>query len=169
VRLITEKTDDLTPEQQATYDWVVESRGAMIRPYEVMLHAPGIAQPMAELGAKVRYESSLSDHDRELVILATAVAHGCGFEWESHEPLARKAGVSEEVIAFLQGGRAPQLSASERALIGFVRELCESSGVSDETFGAAAVLLGESGVVELSATVGYYTMLAFVMGSCGAC
>ena len=60
----------------------------MNRPYEVMLHSPGIAQPMAELGGKIRYESTLSDHDRELVIVTAAVAHGCAFEWDSHHRIA---------------------------------------------------------------------------------
>ncbi|MDH5294470.1 MAG: carboxymuconolactone decarboxylase family protein [Acidimicrobiia bacterium] len=169
VRLFTEKTDDMTPEQQATFDWVVESRGSMIRPYEVMLHAPGIAQPMAELGAQVRYRSSLSDHDRELVIVTAAVAHGCAFEWDSHEPLARKAGVRSEVLDFLESGASVELTDGEAALIDFVNELCEASGVEDSTFAAAREHLGESGVVELAATVGYYTMLAYIMGACEAC
>jgi hypothetical protein len=53
--------------------------------------------------------------------------------------------------------------------IGFVRELCAGSTVSPDTFDRAKALLGESGVVELSVTVGYYTLLAMVMGACDAC
>jgi hypothetical protein len=41
--------------------------------------------------------------------------------------------------------------------------------VSSEIFDRAKAMLGESGVVELSATVGYYTLLAMVMGACDAC
>jgi 4-carboxymuconolactone decarboxylase len=61
------------------------------------------------------------------------------------------------------------LTATESLFVQFVRELCAESTVSPTTFDQAKDLLGESGVVELSATVGYYTLLAMVMGACDAC
>ena len=145
VRLITDRDQDLSPEQIETFDWVVESRGRMIRPFEVLLHSPQVARHVAELGAKLRFDSSLLDHDRELVIITAARIHGCTFEWDSHLPLARAAGVREEVIDYLldSGG---SLTDSESLFIGFVRELCAGSTVSPETFDRAKALLGESGV-----------------------
>jgi len=169
IPLITDRTDDLTEDQLETFDWVVESRGKMIRPFEVMLHTPKIARHAAELGAEIRFGSSLSDHDRELVIITAAAVHGCGFEWDSHLPLARAAGVRPEVVEYLEGGRSGDLTDTELLLIGFVRELCAESTVSSARFATARAYLGEPGVVELCATVGYYTMLGYVMGACGAC
>lgn len=169
VHLITDREAGLDPEQQETFDWVVESRGRMLRPFEVLLHSPGIARAVAELGARVRFQSSLSDHDRELVIITAADVHGCDFEWDSHLPLAREAGVREEVIRFLRGGADTGLEPVEELLIGFVRELCRESRVSAARFEEARRHLGEAGVVELCVTVGYYTMLGFVMGACDAC
>lgn len=168
IELITEKTTALSPEQVAVFDWVVESRGSMIRPFQVLIHSPSIARPVAELGAQVRFESVLSDHDRELVIITAARIHGCGFEWDSHLGLARAAGVSETTISHLEGGLDGP-GENDAMLIGFVRELCGTSTVSDATFEAARAHLGDKGVVELSTTVGYYTLLAFVMGAVGAC
>lgn len=168
VNLIQDR-QGLSPEQQETFDWVVESRGAMIRPYEVLLHAPGIARPAAELGAQIRYQSSLTDHDRELVIITAAVLHGCGFEWDSHLPLALAAGVREEVVSHLRDAAEVALTEVEELIIGFVRELCAESTVSEERFARALDHFGERATVELCATVGYYTFLAFVMGACGAC
>lgn len=169
VRLITDRDQGLSPEQMETFDWVVESRGRMIRPFEVLLHSPEVARHTAELGAKLRFDSSLSDHDRELVIITAARIHECVFEWDTHLPLARAAGVREEVIAHLTADGGTELMDSESLLIGFVRELCARSTVSLETFSRAKGLLGEAGVVELSATIGYYTLLAMVMGACDAC
>lgn len=169
IRLFDQKTADLDTAQAETFDWVVESRGSMIRPFQVMLHSPGIARHMAELGAEVRYRSSLSDHDRELVILTCAVVHRCPFEWDSHEPIARAAGVRTEVLEYLQKGAATTLTDGEATLIDFVRELCETSGVSDRTFATAQQALGDRGVIDLASTVGYYTMLAFIMGTADAC
>ena len=43
------------------------------------------------------------------------------------------------------------------------------SAVDDDTYNAAADLLGPSGVVELAAIIGYYTMLGYAMSVAEAC
>lgn len=169
IELITERAQTVTDAQREAFDWVVESRGKMLRPFEVLLHAPGVGRSIAELGARIRFESSLTDHDRELVVLATAAHHGCDFEWNSHLPLARKAGVRPAVIDHLAGNVGAPLEDREMLLLGFVSELCSTSTVSLERFDAVRVYLGDAAVVELCATIGYYTLLGFVMGACDAC
>jgi 4-carboxymuconolactone decarboxylase len=160
--------DGLNRQQVEVFDWVVESRGKMIRPYEVLLHTPGLARPAAELGHQIRYEGSLSDHDRELAIITTATMHDCAFEWDSHVGLARDAGVSGATIEVLESG-AGTLQGRDEIIVGFVRELCTSSDVSDDRVASAIEAIGEESVVELSALVGYYTFLGYVMRVAGAC
>ncbi len=167
IRLITDKAG-LKPDQAEIFDWIVASRGKMIRPYEVLLHAPGLARQAAELGHQIRYEGVLSDRDRELAIIAVGRAHGCQFEWDSHVELARAAGVSPAAETVLNGGHA-DLEPGEALIIGFVQELCATSTVSAATFAAAEAALGTAGAVELTALVGYYTMLSYVMSAAGAC
>ena len=159
--------DALSETQRAVFDWIVESRGMMIRPYEVLLHVPEMARPAAELGHQIRYEGSLSDHDRELAIITVAQVHDCGFEWDTHVGLARAAGVSEATIAGLRGG-GPTVDRPDDVIVGFVQELCESSRVSDPRYAEAVDRLGSAGVVELTTLVGYYTLLAFVMNAAEA-
>ena len=146
----------------------VNSRGKMLRPFEVLLHAPAIASVVAELGANLRFDSSLSDHDRELAILATAKMHGCAFEWDSHLPLAVEAGVRPEVIDHLEGGDA-NLTPWENTLVQATQELCATSTLSDEQFAAIATVHDDRWVVELLSLIGYYTLLSFVMGAADAC
>jgi 4-carboxymuconolactone decarboxylase len=167
IPLVTSR-DGLAGLQAETFDWIVESRGRMIRPYEVLLHTPAIARPAAELGHVIRFEGTLGDHDRELAILTAAAAHGCAFEWDSHVPIAAAAGVRDEAIARLRDG-AGELTDAETVIVDFVSELCASSTVADDTFAAAAGALGDAGVVELSVVAGYYAFLSYVMGAAGAC
>ena len=159
--LLADRTG-LSEPQKVVFDWIVESRGTMIRPYEVLLHLPEMARPAAELGHQIRYEGALSDHDRELAIIATAVAHACDFEWDTHVGLARAAGVVEATITAVRDGDGT-VEPPDDAVVGFVREMCAASRVSDAAYAAARDRLGTSGVVELSTLVGYYTMLAFVI------
>ena len=94
VRMIEER-EDTSPSQVEAFDHIAASRGGrMIRPFAAMIHRPQIARAAADLGAVIRFESTLSDHDREVVICTTAIERDCPFEWESHTPIALKAGVS---------------------------------------------------------------------------
>lgn len=165
---LLDSKEGLSERQVEVFDAIVASRGSMIRPYEVLLHAPGLAQPAGALGAQIRYHGALSDYDRELAIITTARTHNCRFEWDSHVEIAREAGVPHEVVRAV-ADRTTELPEREGIIVGFVRELCAESTVSDETFQAIESLLGTEHVVELSALVGYYTMLAFVMNTAGAC
>jgi len=167
IPLITTK-DGLTGQQTEIFDWIVESRGKMIRPYEVLLHVPGLARPAAELGHQIRYEGGLSDHDRELAIITTATVHDCDFEWTSHVDLARSAGVEEATIDHLENGTG-SLEGRDELIVGFVRELCANSTVSNERLAAATEAIDQESVVELCALVGYYTLLGYVMRVAGAC
>jgi 4-carboxymuconolactone decarboxylase len=167
IQLISSR-DGLDDHQQEVFDWVVESRGDIIRPYQVLLHTPGLARPAAELGHQLRFEGTLSDHDRELAIITTARVHECGFEWESHLTLARSAGVADSTVRYLESEEGELLGRDE-TIVGFVREVCANSNVSDDRFAAVKDLLGESGVIELTALIGYYTLLGFVMRVADAC
>lgn len=160
--------DDLDPDGRGVFDWIVESRGEVSRPFQVLLHEAGMARRVAELGHVVRFESHLTDADRELVTLVTGRAHGCGFVWTSHLEAARAAGISADTISALEA-EAPGLGEREATLVSFVSELCATSTVSTDTFDAARRLLGTVGVVDLVVTVGYYTMLSYAMRACDAC
>jgi 4-carboxymuconolactone decarboxylase len=167
IPLITER-EGLDERRTAVFDAVVESRGSMIRPYEVLLHAPGMALPAAALGGQIRYHGSLADHHRELAIITTARICSCQFEWDSHIDIARSSEVSEGAISHLTGG--PGEPTSEEALIiAFVRELSNQRTVTDEMFTQVKTLVGDEGVVELATLVGYYTLLGYVMNVAGAC
>jgi len=163
---LLDERENLSEAQQAVFDWIVGSRGKMLRPFEVLLHVPEMARPTAELGHQIRYEGSLSDHHRELAIITVARAHRCEFEWDTHVGLARDAGVSEATIAAVRN--RDQVGQPDSVIVDFARELCAAATVSDEAYGQALDRLGESGVVELSTLVGYYTLLAFVMNAAQA-
>jgi 4-carboxymuconolactone decarboxylase len=161
-------SDGLDADARSTYERIVESRGELTRPFQVLLHSPAIAAQVAELGHVIRFGSHLSDADRELVTLATGRSIGCAFVWESHLAAAISAGVRQEAITALEGGSRRQ-GQREAILVAFVDELCSTNAVSEATFAAAVDLLGIPGTVDLVSTVGYYTMLGRIMGACGTC
>ena len=165
---LIDRKDGLAPEQARLFDWIVESRGELVRPFQVLLHAPRQAEHIARLGHLVRFESRLDGADRELAILATGQAHGCRYVWDTHLDLALREGVSPAAIAHLDG-TAGDLAPREAAILDMVTELCSSSSLSASTFARVESELGAEAVVEFSILVGYYTLLGYAMAAFDVC
>ena len=139
-------------------------RKGVYGPFLPLLRSPALLDRVARMGEYLRFESVLDARVRELVTCAVARHVSNQFEWTMHAPLAVKAGVAQAAIEALRVGARPrELRPDEEAALDFTRELLQSHGVSDPTYAAALHLLGEQGVVELAALVGYFAMVSWVM------
>ena len=154
-------------DQRRVYDQVVSGpRGKVVGPLRAALHNAELAERWQALGALLRYRTSLSPRLSELAILVTGRACNSPFEWHAHRVEAEKAGVETAVIEALLAQQIPQaLSAQDEAVVRYARELNQFNSVSDATYAAALAQLGEKGVVELTAIVGYYTMVAMTLNA----
>jgi len=165
-RIPTVTRDSLPADKQAAYDAIAESRGHVAGPFPVLLNSPEVASRIGRLGHYLRYESTLKPHIRELAILTVAREFDCQYAWTSHDPLARQAGVRDEAITALRDGKAPDgLTAEEAAIVRYGQELVRHRRVSEPTFQAVLKQLGVQGITELTATMGYYTMLGFSLNA----
>ena len=91
--------DDMTAQQQRVHDGMIAGpRGKVVGPLKIWLYSPEFADRAQQLGAHVRYHSSLPAELSELAILVTARLWKADFEWCSHVGYARAAGISEAVI-----------------------------------------------------------------------
>lgn len=161
-RLPQIERDDLPADQQYIYDEIAGSRGAVRGPFAVLLHSPDVAGRIAHTGAYIRFETTLPDDLRELAILTTARFWDCQYEWTAHQRIAEgEAGTRPEAIAAVRDRQAPAgLSADEAIVFNYVSELLNNHRVSDVTYKAAHDRWGNRTVVDLTATAGYYSMIA---------
>ena len=156
----------LSPEQQDVFDRIAGTRGRVAGPFTVLLHVPALADRIQHLGAYLRYEAGLDRDLAEIAVLVTAEAWACPFEWDAHEPLARRAGVPDAVIEGVRdGNRSGSMPGRFRAVCDYARELASSGRVSDKIYRTAFELLGIAGIVELTVLVGYYTLLAMTLNA----
>lgn len=116
------------------------------------------------VGAFLRFEADLDEDLLELAILVVARHWDQQFEWGFHQPLAVAAGVPLEATEEVDRGVEPSLGRPELSLVWqVVTALLTTGKVEDDLYDALLDALGEPALVELVATVGYYTTLALTM------
>ena len=157
--------DTMSPAQRAVYDRIVSGpRGKIQGPLRAALHNAELADKWEPLGALLRYRTSLSPRLSEIAILVTGRACNSPFEWYAHRIEGEKAGIEPAIIeALLAGTVPPDLGADESAVYHYAVELNRHKSVSDATYAVALARFGERGVVELTALIGYYTMVAMTL------
>ncbi|MCW2845862.1 MAG: hypothetical protein JWN22_3778 [Nocardioides sp.] len=166
----------LDPEQLRLYRQICEGPRAAIRsfalrdrsgslngPFGLMLQVPKLGQPLQDLGAALRFHTSLGDRERELLTLRAAVALDSEFEWYAHEHAGREAGLSvDDLLALKAGTYVPRDQAEER-LVGLADILLAHGEVEDATYADLAGALSAEQILEVIILVGYYRTLAQMM------
>ena len=159
----------LSDEQRRVADQIQSGpRGGLAGPFWPWLRSPGLADRAQKLGEFVRFNSTLSQRLFELAVLVTAQHWKAQFEWYAHAPLARKAGLGEDIITAVQAGTRPKFAnADEAAVYYFATELYARRRVGDAAYAAALAHLGEQGVVELVGILGYYALVSMTLNVFG--
>jgi len=157
--------DQLTPAQKTMTDHLLNGeRGGMNGPFNVLLRSPEMGDAVQQLGARVRFHSSLSARLNEFAILIAGRFWNAQYEWYAHKRLALQAGLNSAIIDALAAGRHPaSMQADEEIVYNFATELLRTKQVSDRNFEAARDQLGERGVVDLIGVVGYYGLVSMVL------
>lgn len=157
--------ETMTPAQRAVAEAIVAGpRKSLGGPFNAWLRSPAMADMLQQVGAQVRYHSSLPARLNEFAILITARAWNAKYEWYAHYPLALAAGLSPAVAADLARGRRPRgMKADEAAIYDFATELRRDKRVHDATYAAVQSRFGAQGVIDLIAVSGYYDLVSMTL------
>lgn len=159
--------ESMTPEQRRVHDAVVAGpRGAVVGPLRAVLHSPELADRWQRLGEFLRYRTSLPPRLSELAILVTARRWNSQVEWYVHARAALGAGLPQAVIDAIRLGRSPEFDAPDDAAVyEYARELQEFGQVSESVYGKVLGRWDALGVVELTALIGYYSMVSMTLNA----
>jgi 4-carboxymuconolactone decarboxylase len=175
MRLAVLSSDEMTPEQVDLYRRILNGprgqgpramllatgAGGLAGPFNAMLYAPAVGQVLQELGAAIRFRTTLPPRIREMAILVVAQAWDSEYERSSHEPIGREAGLTAPEMEALRAGTDPGFTDDkERVAYSAARALVAPADLDDAQYAVAVAVLGERALVELSTLVGYYATLA---------
>jgi 4-carboxymuconolactone decarboxylase len=133
-------------------------------PFNAWMRSPDLGNRLQDVGAYIRYKTSLPLRLNELAILITAREWTSQYEWHAHYPLAMKAGLDAKIADELALGQRPSaMKEDEAAVYEFCTQLHRTRKVDDATFNRALALFGEQGVVDLIGVSGYYTAVSMTL------
>lgn len=157
--------DNLDDAQRRIADDILSGpRGSLSGPFAPWLHSPVLADRAQNLGAFVRYDTSLPPRLSELAILFTARRWTAQFEWYAHAPPARAGGLTDDVIDAIQRGERPDFTQEDEAAVyDFCAELYETARVGDATYQAVVGHVGARGAVDLVGILGYYALVSMTL------
>ncbi len=166
-RIMETPTERMTQAQRNLYEKIASGpRGGVRGPFLAWLKSPDYLEKLEETGRYLRYDSLFAPRLSEFAILITARFWSAQYEWYAHEPLARKAGLSPEIISDIQKNERPaRMAPDECALYDFCKTLHENHFVDEEIYQNALDHFGERGLVELIGLIGHYTTVSMTLNA----
>lgn len=160
------RPEDMSQTQRAVHDAIARGpRGGVPLPFFAMLDSPALCQAIQSVGDTIRYRTTMSDRLREIAILAAAAAWGSGYEWDYHDALAIKAGLTQSERTAVLDGSGADLGAGEGALVRYIFTAIRERRADQALLAELASKLGREAATEATAIAGYYPLLALFLSA----
>ena len=133
---------------------------------DTLAHHPALAQAFLTFNGHILYATTLTERQREILVLRVAACRESAYLWAQHLFLGRDAGLTDEEmgrIAF--GPEAPFFAPLETALIRSVDELIDDGAISAASWTTLAAELDAQQLLDVVFTVGCYNTVAWFFRS----
>ncbi len=131
-----------------------------------LAHHPELVRACLPLNAHILRATSLTERQRELLVIRVAARGRAAYVWAEHTPMAYRAGLdAEEIAGVAFGPDAPCWKPLDAALLRSVDELIEDGVISDQTWSMLAESLDPRQLIDLIYTVGVYQITTFMVRS----
>jgi len=159
--------DDLPAEVRPLADDILKiSSAALGGPYNALLRSPEMGRRCFDHLDYLRFKTSVNKRLNEFAILIQARISNAQFEWWAHEKIARKAGLSDEVMRDLQNCTRPKtMQADERLVYDYCVQLSLNHRVPDALWQEAIAQMGEQAVIDLTVLSGTYVMVSMLLNA----
>ena len=161
-------TSQAAPRDPALIEAILARRGgAFINLDLALLWSEPLARGWNTYIGAVRRELTVSPRLKELAICVVAQLTGAGYEFKHHWPEYVKAGGNDSLRARLEDPlRAledPAFDADERLAMRYAAAMTRDVKVPDALFREVRARFGESEIVELTAAIAAYNMVARIL------
>jgi 4-carboxymuconolactone decarboxylase len=162
---ITSK-NQVPAEHHAVFDKIVESRGSVHGPFTMLMHCPPLAAHLVPLGGYVRFEGKLDKRVRVLAAMTVAREYDAVYVWGAQTGSARSQGVLESTISAIREKHSRGLPPEDAQIVDFTRDLIHKHRIDAVAMKAVQQRFGNEQLIELTGTIGYYTLLSMTANAC---
>ncbi len=134
--------------------------------FATLAHHPRLLKRWSQFGGLLLAGGTLSDREREVLILRTAANCGADYEWGHHLAIGAAAGLTANEMTALAGSRR-EAEGVDQDLVRAADELHDRNTIIDETWKTLAARFDEPQLIEICMVVGQYHLVAFTLRSLG--
>ncbi|XVQ15192.1 carboxymuconolactone decarboxylase family protein [Spirillospora sp. CA-255316] len=143
-----------------------EGRPKALNTLGTFAHHPALAHAFFTFNGHILMATTLTERQRELLILRVATLRKSSYEWAQHVHMALDVGLNEEEIGRVAyGPDAPYWDPLEAALLRATDELVRDGAITEPTWTALSSKLDTRQLMDVIFTVGSYETLAWLFGS----
>jgi 4-carboxymuconolactone decarboxylase len=144
-----------SPELAGAAKRIQESRGWVSNVMKTLAHSPkGVERHMA-YGHFLRFETDLSELQRELAVCATV--RGVDYAWQHHVGLLKQLGISDSQADTLREGKVPEgLVVGDAILCRFIFALSSYQGVAQNLLDELRKHFSDRQIMDMSLLSAYY-------------
>ncbi len=153
--------DDSPDKIRAFFEKMKANDVEMLNIHRMVAHSDAAIREFIRIGSRLLTGARLEPRFRELAILRIAQIHGARYEWAHHVPIALGVGVSNQQVKELgDWQRSDVFSDNEKTVLKYTEEVVRENQPSDETFENALRFMDRPSLVELTLSIGYWSMVA---------
>jgi 4-carboxymuconolactone decarboxylase len=157
--------DEMTPEQQEAYRFVVENRGPLGGPNKIWVHNPKLAKAAAPFGGHFqRGKYSLSEREREIAVIIITSKWHSAYPTAAHERRGKEMGLpADKVEAMLSGLPTAFEDEREQVVYEMATTLANARWVSKGLYDRAVKALGHVGITDVITLMGHYSSVSMTL------
>lgn len=150
----------------SAFKTVDEGTGALIGPWNAMLHEPEMGGALWNLSKVTSAVSVLPATVREIAILVVGAHYNASYELYAHVAVAKGLGMSSQRLSALCAGTRPNdLDVAEGAAFDAATALARGGVLPEPCYQRAVEILGQHGANELFYLIGLYCAVAVLLNA----
>lgn len=157
--------DQMTPEQKAGYDSMIESRGRLPGPTKIWVHNPKLAKVAGPFGAHFQPGNySLTEREREIAVCVITSRWRAAYPTAAHERIAKQAGLpAAKVDAILCGLPTSFDDVREQVVYEMAIVLSNGRWVPRGLYDRAVKALDHVGITDVITLMGHYSSVSMTL------
>jgi 4-carboxymuconolactone decarboxylase len=157
--------DEMDPDMKSAYEYTLKLRAMVPGPHKIFVANPKLSRTIVPTGAYFQTESTLTKAEIEIVTNVIDGRWGAAYSNHEHEKIGVELGhlAAEKVAALIAGLPTSFEDPRQQIVYELSSALAAARVVPAGLFRRAQHLLGDAGIVDVTALMGWFTTVSLTL------